>query len=581
MEASDLWFGTRGPRDAEIVVVGEAWGLEEAGAQQPFVGGAGNELVRMFAEAGIDHTSCLMTNVVAARPQNNQMWRYFYAKDEAPPGSDLRGLHPTRIVLDGLDKLNRQIRSYPRRLIIGCGNYPLWGLTDCSGYNQPTEEFGGRRTPNGIMNWRGSMWHDLSGTYQYLPLVHPAAILRQWELRAPTVHDLKARVPMALRGDWRPNPMPVFWAPPTFEQACLKLRYWINLAESGKQFKLVNDIETAKRHITVQGFADSANFAMAIPFVKDGQLTSYWPIEQEIVLIDLIRRVLTHPNILITGQNWIYDVQYQDAYLAARPQSYEDTMLKHHLLWPGTPKGLDYLSSLYCNYHWYWKEDGKEWDTKGDIADLLIYNCWDCVRTFECDETLTTVIQQVGMDRQWQETKARAALALRMMLRGMRINRAHRAKLKLELAEAYNAICGELLTIVPQRWLPPPKTKTPKGKQPTMWYSSPKQVKYVFEEILNIRPPKSRKTGNATLGAEALIEIGRKHPEWRGLIQRLETSRSVAVFQSHFIDAELDGDDRMRCSYNPAGTETFRFNSSKNAFGRGTNLQNLPRGEEE
>ncbi len=37
----------------------------------------------------------------------------------------------------------------------------------------------------------------------------------------------------------------------------------------------------------------------------------------------------------------------------------------------------------------------------------------------------------------------------------------------------------------------------------------------------------------------------------------------------------LDGDGRMRCSYNVVGTENGRWSSSKNAFGRGTNLQNI------
>lgn len=37
----------------------------------------------------------------------------------------------------------------------------------------------------------------------------------------------------------------------------------------------------------------------------------------------------------------------------------------------------------------------------------------------------------------------------------------------------------------------------------------------------------------------------------------------------------LDADGRMRCSYNVVGTENGRWSSSKNAFGRGTNLQNI------
>lgn len=37
----------------------------------------------------------------------------------------------------------------------------------------------------------------------------------------------------------------------------------------------------------------------------------------------------------------------------------------------------------------------------------------------------------------------------------------------------------------------------------------------------------------------------------------------------------LDPDGRMRCSYNVVGTESGRWSSSKSAFGRGTNLQNI------
>lgn len=39
--------------------------------------------------------------------------------------------------------------------------------------------------------------------------------------------------------------------------------------------------------------------------------------------------------------------------------------------------------------------------------------------------------------------------------------------------------------------------------------------------------------------------------------------------------APLDPDGRMRCSYNVCGAETGRWSSSSNAFGRGTNIQNI------
>jgi DNA polymerase I-like protein with 3'-5' exonuclease and polymerase domains len=237
---------------------------------------------------------------------------------------------------------------------------------------------------------------------------------------------------------------------------------------------------------------------------------------------------------------------------------------------------LDYISSLYCHYHWYWKEDGKEWDAKGDLKQLLDYNCLDCIRTFEAVTALRQLITQLGMERQWNETKQRMALALRMMLRGVRIDRARRGRLKVELTTVLSQIYTELEQIIPQSWLPPPK----KGAKNTPWYRSPKQQQIVFGEILGMKIPKHRKTGRPTLGKEAMQDLPKRYPEFTGLFSRLEDARSVAVFQSHFVEAPLDTDDRMRCSFNPAGTETFRWNSSANAFGSGTNLQNIPQGDE-
>ncbi len=59
----------------------------------------------------------------------------------------------------------------------------------------------------------------------------------------------------------------------------------------------------------------------------------------------------------------------------------------------------------------------------------------------------------------------------------------------------------------------------------------------------------------------------------------MQRYRSTGVFLSTFIQAPLDHDRRIRSSYNPVGTETLRFSSRADAFGFGTNLQNIPKGE--
>lgn len=585
MTEDELWFGTSGPRDAEIVIVGESWGYEESVEKRPFVGQSGNELTRMLAEAGIDRSKCLLTNVAAIRPPGNEMWRLFHPTDSPSNLGTMRGLDPTSQVRSELDRLQKQIYSYERKVVLALGNYALWALTNCTGTNKlrssnnkpiPSEQQ--PLVPTGIGNWRGSMWHVEVGIGKRIPLIpiiHPAAIMRQWSQRAVTVHDLKCRVPKALRGDWRHYPPPVFYAPPTFEQAVTKLQSWLVQADRGVKMRLAEDIETSKGFITCVGLADSVNFAMSIPFVRvqpDRSFTSWWTIEQETTIISLLRRINRHPNILVEGQNFIYDTQYFIHWLAVEPKLDFDSMLAQNVLFPGTEKRLDYLSSLYCHYHWFWKEDHKEWNLSGTIEDLLVYNCWDCVRTFEVCSVQRDVLRQEGQEEQMRVKMQINDLSLRMMKRGVLIDMKRRGSISGELMVALTELEKQLEYIVPQSLVAP--------DAPTRWYRSDKQTRELFYDIFAFDIVKDRKTGRPTVGKEARQSLARKYPEFTGLFERLRIYGS-AENTHNVVNAGLDSDNRLRCSYNPGGTETHRLSSSKTPFGRGTNLQNLTTGEED
>lgn len=578
----NLWYGTSGAPDAKIVIVGEAWGFEEHLAKVPFMGSSGSELTRILAEAGISRADCLLTNVFAGRPPNNEFFRYFDGPNE------LRGLYPNDDVLSELRRLHEQLRSHPRTLIIATGNYALWALSLCTNASSVPGN-PGFKAPTGIMSWRGSMIFTEESVCgirtPLLPIIHPAAIMRDWSLRYITVHDLRARVPMALAGNWvNPTP-PVLLAPPTFNQCIARLDHWLRLLDAGS-LRLAGDIETYRGLISCIGLADSASFAMTIPFVKkislpNQLLDSYWTIEQEAQIILRLRKLLTHPNLDLEGQNFLYDVQYIFNEWGVIPYANFDTMYAWHVCFPGTPKALDYLSSLFCRYHRYWKEDHKEWDlAHGDVATLLRYNAEDCVRTFECGTTIRQLVVNFGLAEQWEWMKRKRDLALRMMLRGIKVNKSLRDKLGYDLMTTQAELANQLLSVIPQAWAGEPG-KSAKTKEPVLWFSSSKQLKWVFGEMLGINIPKHRKTKSETLGKEALNELREKYPIWRPLFNLLSDIRSVGVFLTHFIRAPLDPDGRMRSSFNPAGTETFRWSSSKNAYGRGSNLQNLPKGDED
>lgn len=578
----ELYYGTSGPHDAKIVIVGEAWGSDENVAKLPFVGLSGSELTKILTEAGIDRSKCLLTNLVADRPPNNELWRFFNGQTE------VRGQYPNERVVSELHRLHQLLRAHPRTLIIALGNYALWALSNHCG-STPVTGVPGARQPSGIMSWRGSMIFTEESVcgikVPLLPIIHPAAIMRQWDLRYITVHDLRARVPMALAGNWTNSSPPILLAPPSYGQCIARLDQWLRVLETGP-LRLAGDIETYRGLITCLGLADSPNFAITIPFVKKVSLPthlleSYWTPEQEAQIVLRLRRLLTHPNLDLEGQNFLYDTQYINDAWGIVPYANFDTMYAWHVCFPGTPKALDYLSSLFCRYHRYWKEDHKEWDlAHGDVGTLLRYNAEDCVRTYECGTTIRGLIVQFGLSEQWEWMKRKRDLALRMMLRGIKVNKTLRDKLGYELMSTHTELANDLLSVIPQKWAGDPG-KSAKTKEPVYWYSSSKQLKWVFGEMLGIVIPKSRKTKTETLGKEALNELREKYPVWRPLFNLLADLRSVGVFITHFIRAPLDPDGRMRSSFNPAGTETFRWSSSKNAFGRGANLQNLPKGDED
>jgi uracil-DNA glycosylase len=594
-----LFWGTRGPPDAPIVFVGESWGAEEAQKQKPFVGSSGHELERMLARAAIPSGQILFTNVISAQPPGNETWRFFDPKDKAP--HRIGGCAPSREARQHIERFYRQILAHPRQLVIAAGNWPLWALstvTTAKVQSQSNNRLVPRElqtwTPGGILSWRGSMWHcapheeliEQFPRIPLLPVVHPAAILRAWYQRDPTIHDLRKRIPLALKNDWLDKYTPTFWAPPTFQQAVRKLTEWLSRAKRGETVELAADIETARGIMTCIGIADSPSFAMSIPFIKrvgdkGAQFDSYWTPSEEAILIKDLRQVLRHPKIRIVGQNFIYDTQYIQRDWGVTPHLYHDTMLHQNVCFPGTPKALEYLSSLYCHYHYYWKEDHKEWDMRGSVDDLLRYNCIDVARTWEIAQNQHAITRALGMEAQMALKMETNHLCLRMMNRGVLFDRDRSARTLVELNEALTQLERELLEIIPQEWVGEVGKRTKdRGGGAIYWLTSDTQQKRLFYDLLGFRVVNDPKSGQRTTGAKALGQFKLWYPEFTGFIERLELYSSIEN-TVNVLKSQVDRDGRMRCSYNPGGTETHRLSSSRNAFGGGTNLQNLTKGEED
>ena len=356
-----------GPANARIMIVGEAPGREEEEQGLPFVGQSGKLLNAMLADVGIDRSQCFITNVCKYRPPNNEISEWFYTKSHANiiGAPSYLGRYPHSNIRSGLLGLEGEIKLVNPDLIIALGDTALWALT----------------SQTGITKWRGSIMDSLpihGKKYKVLPTYHPAAIMRNWPWRSVALHDLqKAKkegtFPEIIRPDYR------FIVRPTHGRVLEVLWMLTQRLASGPTI-LSLDLETRYSHIACLGIAWSKTEAICIPFMCTGDEEGYWGMAD--VEYDVVRRciaVICHPNARIVGQNFLYDAQYISLYWGVLCNVLFDTMIAQHVCWPGLPKALDFLSSLYCEQHIYWKDEGKDWHPALPEEQLWVYNCTDAV----------------------------------------------------------------------------------------------------------------------------------------------------------------------------------------------------------
>lgn len=608
---ASIFTGTRGSRTAKIMTVAESYGKTEKMRNQPLVGETGKDYERLLAEAKIPSNDMFYTNVVNEQPAGNDMKLFFHRTKEARLNreTEWKGLYPKPNVIEGLRKLKAVIAAVQPELIIGLGNYTLWALTDdCF----DVLDFQGYKIPGGIGKWRGSQLHTSHefGHIPFLPTYHPAAAFQTHAWRYMIQHDLRTRVKQAFNGTWE-EPSYDFTIRPSFEQATNQLLLYLQALEAGP-LELVLDLETSisKRLISCIGFASSMRSAICIPFLSAtrnfGEACNYWLEHEEVEIVFLIRKILAHPNLRLIGHNLLFDLQYIIDQLFVRPVIAFDTMIGQHTLWPGggdaqsakafsqgiQRKALWHCSSLYCAHHKYWKDEGKDLDNwSGANEDQgWNYNCKDCVKTFEVAIEEKKLLAKFQLETQCEfQHRVANEFALEMMINGIPVNKEQKRKVTDELGTALETFDAELYELMPEEIRKEVEPKTFKkdkrtGKKiKTPWYTSSKQQGTIFYDLLGIKPV-TKGTGadkRRTLDKNALPIVAQREPLVAPIVDKLEIRRSIGVYHSTFAEMEEEPDGRARCSYNVTGTDTFRFSSSENIYGRGGNFQNIPSGKED
>lgn len=551
-----------GPLDARIVIIGEAPGADEMGRGQPFVGIQGSTLDRMLGEAGIARPECRVGYVCQHRPPANRIDPWMPVTKEAQEAAIKEGwpivkgrpVHP--YVARGYNTLMEELDQIKPSIIIVLGNLALWALTGLTS----------------VSKWRGStLTITLPGGHSCvcLPTYDPAAVLRQWSTRPCVVQDLRRAAAVARQGldipEWH------FQVRPTLPQVQATLHMLLDKAREAQPsapLKLSVDIETRAGHIACVGIAWNKTDAICIPILCVERPAGYWTEDEEAEIVWLLHLLLCHNNVLIVGQNFIYDAQYFIRHWCFAPKRLRDTMVGWHVCYPGTPKALDYISSMTNQFYIYWKDDGKTWDKKGDDDEdqYWRYNCEDCIRTFECDEVIQAVVDRLGIRGPHDFQQSLFGPVLRTMVRGVRVDETRRKWMLGQLKNHASELQREVEEMVGYALNP----------------KSPKQMQNFFYKEMGLPPIRNRKTKALTCDDEALKKLGEREILVRPITDRIATIRSCETVASNALKASAIGfDGRIHCSYNVTGTVTFRFSSSTDAFGSGMNLQNITSGDKD
>jgi len=313
-----------------MLIVGEALGETEARKGEFFAGIAGWQLDILLRRAGIHRDQCTIENIVHCRPPKNRLVGMPYEKTAIQ-----RCQHFLDATID---------RVQPK-VILTLGNLPMRVLTGNSG----------------ISRHRGFIGEDNVHGIPVVPTYHPSFLLPRRKSKSsakwtgPVVYDIKKALRIAkegftkLRTNYVLNPTPE--RADQFAQEFLDSdAEWLSWdietpykMEAQDETKLEQIIDTTILRIS---FAFRPGYSITMPWFPD-----YLP---------AIRRMLESGRKQIGWNIKAFDIPQVQAVGVFPKGDIHDGMNAWHVLQPYLPRGLEFVSSFFCDHLHPWKHLSKD-----------------------------------------------------------------------------------------------------------------------------------------------------------------------------------------------------------------------------
>ena len=557
-----LYVPSEGRQDASIIILGEAPGASEHIKKRPFIGTSGKLLFGdILIRAGIQREQCFITNVVPVRPPDNHMHKLITI------GVDV---HEEMALTRA--RLQRMVMEHPRKVIIALGNTAMECLL-------------GRKVP--VSLWRGSLLPGAFHGTNVFPMIHPAAIFREYSYLPVTRNDASRLKRFIADPDFDVPPKTLRMHSKSVTVSLRKRDERLHAPDpqmfidaihrymsSGRPVSV--DIETYVETITVVGLAISPTDAISIPF------TGQFSIDQELDIIDALRDLLTsdQPKIF---QNGIYDCTYFADKWGIGVHGYVyDTLLMHHAIASELPHSLAFLTSFYTDWPYY-KSMSKE-ASGADYNDAhWEYNALDVTNTYEAWEKLCGQMDHFKRwDIYWNYYWRLNRNLGEIQRRGFRLNIVSKDQLRIEMNARVEEYRMQLMEHAREVGFDKPLY----GKKGGV--SSQKLASLLYDKL---RMPKQYKKVDGkkriTTDKMSIAKLRRKYPQHIPILDLVRKIQDDNKMINDFLKSTEDPDGIVRTSYNIAGnarkddaeggTETGRLSSGTNPYGRGCNMQNQPK----
>lgn len=529
-----------GDPNSLICMLGEAPAFNEMREGRPLVGVAGQTINNLMHHAGLIRRQVYILNVFPYMVEKSTDKKTIYMKGRPDQVLwTLKGGFTDRARKD-LRIMYKKIRESKCNVIVALGGTATSALCPIV---------------KSISKYRGSpmMTDKYTGLQRkVIPTYHPAALSwgAPYVWRYDIIADLRKAKLEASSRKYTKEP-PTILIRPTLSD-------FFNYVKECRKAKLfATDIECYGRMVTCFSLAYSTNSAICIPILNEsGQ--PYWSAHDEMVIWHEYARLMGDPTITKVNQNILFDMWV--LWLANKIVTrgpVEDPMIMQGILYPDFPKKLEYITSIHADMIYY-KDDKKLWKNFWkDITGFWTYNGKDSVAALRCWHSLREEVKVKGYDQQYRDYIDDIPALMYMMCRGVPIDGKALEKVRLHVEGKLAEKERELTELV---------------GFPLNALSSKQMINY-FYVVQGYKPYFSPKTKKPTVDDLALTRIIHKHKSKPA--KCVQEIRRLSKLKGTYYEVEYDEDNRLRTSYNPAGSGHGRLSSTKTVFNTGLDMQNL------